>query len=143
MGTYELVIQSEFAAAHRLLLHDGSYEPLHGHNWLVEVHLAGPELDEAGMLADFTQLQPALAAITAELHDSYLNELPAFRSTSPSTERVARYIHDRLAPRLPGSVAIQRVRVWETRHCAAAYVPSHSGGEERPMSKESDAAEAG
>lgn len=123
MGTYELVIQSEFAAAHRLRLSDGSFEPLHGHNWLVEVHLIGPELDDAGMLADFTRLQPSLTAITTELHNSDLNELPAFRSASPSTERVARYIHDRLAPQLPKSVAIRRVRVWETRQCAAAYVP--------------------
>jgi 6-pyruvoyltetrahydropterin/6-carboxytetrahydropterin synthase len=124
---YELVIQSEFAAAHRLRLPDGSYEPLHGHNWLVEVHLMGPELDDAGMLADFTRVQPALSAITAELHDRYLNELPAFHSTNPSTECVARYIHDQLSPRLPKTVAIQRVRVWETRQCAAAYVPDGGG----------------
>lgn len=129
METYELVIQSEFSAAHRLRLHDGSYEPLHGHNWLVEVHLTGPELDGAGMLADFTRIQPALAAITSELHDTCLNELPAFRATSPSTERVARHIHDRLAPQLPNSVSIQRVRVWETRQCAAAYVPGDPGGD--------------
>ena len=123
---YELVIKSEFSAAHRLRLPDGSYEPLHGHNWLVEVHLSGPELDDGGMLADFTKLQPALTSITGELHDSHLNELPAFHSTSPSTERVAHYIHDRLAPQLPKTVAIRRVRVWETRHCAAAYVPDRA-----------------
>ena len=127
MGTYELVIESEFSAAHRLRLSDGSYEPLHGHNWLVEVHLAGPDLDDAGMLADFTRIQPALAAITSELHDTCLNELPAFRATSPSTERVARHIHDRLAPQLPKTVAIRRVRVWETRRCAAAFVPDRAG----------------
>ncbi len=123
MGAYELTIRSEFSATHRLRLHDGSYEPLHGHQWQVEVYLTGSELDAAGMLADFTVVQPALAAITAELHDRYLNELPAFTSESPSTERVARYIHDRLAPRLPKSAAIERVRVWETSQCAAAYVP--------------------
>ncbi len=123
MGSFELTLKSEFSAAHRLRLPDGSLEPLHGHNWQVEVELAGPKLDPSGMLADFTVVQPALTAITAELHDRYLNELPAFESVNPSTEEVARLIHDRFAPKLPKSVVIRRVRVWETRQCAAAYIP--------------------
>jgi 6-pyruvoyltetrahydropterin/6-carboxytetrahydropterin synthase len=123
MGSFELIIQSEFSAAHRLRLPDGTYEPLHGHNWQVEAHLAGTELDASGMLADFTIVQPALAAVTAELHNTCLNELPAFRAESPSTERVARYIHDRLAPQMPKLVTIRLVRVWETSQCAAAYLP--------------------
>jgi DNA mismatch repair protein MutL len=36
--------------------------------------LVGSELDAAGMLADFSVVQPALAAIMAELHDRYLVE---------------------------------------------------------------------
>lgn len=123
MGSFELTLRSEFSAAHRLRLPDDSYEPLHGHNWQVEVDLAGLKLDPSGMLADFTIVQPALAAITAELHNRYLNELPAFASVNPSTEEVARLIHDRFAPKLPTSVVIRRVRVWETGHCAAAYLP--------------------
>lgn len=88
-------------------MHDGSYEPLHGHNWRVEVHLTGPKLDEAGLLADFTVLQPRLRAITDEMHDTYLNELPAFSTgLNPSTENVARVIHDRFAAGLPQSVRI-------------------------------------
>jgi 6-pyruvoyltetrahydropterin/6-carboxytetrahydropterin synthase len=101
---------------------DGTYEPLHGHNWQVEAHLAGTELDASGMLADL-RTQPALTAVTAELHNTCHNELPAFRTEGPSTERVARYIHDRLAPQLPTSVTIRLVRVWETSQCAAGYLP--------------------
>lgn len=120
---YEIQILSEFSAAHRLRLGDGSFEPLHGHNWKVEVHLRGLRLDDIGMLADFTQVQPIVQRITADLHDTYLNELPAFSEKNPSTEHVARHIHDRLAPQLPTSVVIRLVRVWETSSCAAAYLP--------------------
>lgn len=78
--SYEILLLAEFSAAHRLRLLSGDWEPLHGHNWKVEVHVHGPRLDAIGLLADFTQLQPNLNRITAELHDTYLNELPALRS---------------------------------------------------------------
>ena len=121
--SYEIQLLAEFSAAHRLRLANGDWEPLHGHNWKVEVHLAGPRLDAIGLLADFTQLQPNLTRITAELHDTYLNDLPAFAQQNPSTENVARHIHDRFTPQLPSSVRIRMVRVWETSTCAAAYLP--------------------
>ncbi len=123
MACYEILLQGEFSAAHRLKLPDGSFEPLHGHNWRVEVSLRGPRLDAAGMLADFTVVQPRLREVTGELHDTYLNELPAFAACNPSTEYVAKHIHDRLRPILQPGVTISMVRVWETSACAAAYVP--------------------
>src|SRR2546425_88711 len=98
MEQYELTLLGEFSAAHRLRMHDGAYEPLHGPNWRVEVFLEGDRLDFADLLADFTVLQSCLDAVIGELHDRYLNELPAFAGCNPSTERVAKFIHDRLAP---------------------------------------------
>jgi 6-pyruvoyltetrahydropterin/6-carboxytetrahydropterin synthase len=120
---YELLLLGEFSAAHRLRMHDGNYESLHGHNWRVEVYIEGDKLDSAGLLADFTVLQPRLSEITRQLHDTYLNELPAFAKVNPSTEAVARHIHDRFAEGLPTSIRVAKVRVWETSGCAAAYVP--------------------
>lgn len=122
-GTYEILLLAEFSAAHRLRMHDGALEPLHGHNWRVEVYLRGPRLDSAGLLADFTQLQPRLRAVTDAMHDTYLNDLPPFAGRNPSTENVARHIHDSLAAHLPPSVRISLVRVWETSTCAAAFLP--------------------
>lgn len=123
MPKYELVLLGEFSAAHQLRLSGGKLEPLHGHNWQVEVHLEGDHLDQIDVLADFTVLQPHLKSITAELHDTFLNDHPAFQSDNPSTERVAKLIHDQFQPSVPDGVRIRRVRVWETRECAAAYVP--------------------
>ena len=55
MPRYELLLESHFSAAHRLRMPDGSLEPLHGHNWKVEVYLEGPRLDGCDLLADFEQ----------------------------------------------------------------------------------------
>ncbi len=123
MSRYELTITADFSAAHRLRLLDGSIEPLHGHNWHVELSLEGERLDGMDVLADFTELQPRLVAVTAALHNSCLNDHPAFGARNPSTELVAKYIYEQFSPGLPAGVRVLRVRVWETATCAAAYIP--------------------
>ena len=123
MPRYQLTLCSEFSAAHQLTLLDGSLEPLHGHNWPVEVVVEGEELDGMGVLADFTILQPKLRAITDELHDTFLNDVPVLQPDNPTTERVARHIAETFAPVLPAGVRLVSVRVWETRDCAATFLP--------------------
>lgn len=54
-----------FSAAHAGL-HDGAFEPLHGHSFTVTVRLHG-EPDETGMVCDFTEVKKALAAAIAPL----------------------------------------------------------------------------
>jgi len=123
LAAYEILITTEFSAAHQLRFPDGTLEPLHGHNWKVELYLEGAEIDEIDVLADFTVVRPQLLAVCAELHDTHLNDHPAFQADNPSTERVAKLIHDQLAPKMAKTVRISRVRVWETSTCAAAYIP--------------------
>ena len=124
MAQFEILLTNEFSAAHQLRLPDGTLEPLHGHNWKVEVYLQGQQLDQMDVLADFTVVRPQLLAVCDGLHDTHLNDHPAFQSVNPSTELVAKFIHDQLAPELADNVKISRVRVWETSGCAAAYSPS-------------------
>lgn len=123
MPRYEILIRAEFSAAHQLRLASGRLEPLHGHNWEVEVTIQGDQLDEIDVLADFTEVKPQLRAITDSLHDSFLNEHAAFQTRNPSTELVAKLIHDQFALKLPPHIRISRVRVYETQDCAADYIP--------------------
>lgn len=120
---YELVIGASFSASHRLRMPDGCVETAHTHEWRVEVFLEGGELDSEGLLADFTTLEGSLAGVVGGLGGADLNGLEAFRGRNPSTEEVARYIHDCFTPLVPQSVRVSKVRVWETPDCAAAYVP--------------------
>lgn len=126
MPRFELLLEAGFSAAHRLKMYDGQYEPLHGHNWRVEVSFEGRRLDEIGVVADFTVLQGHLKAVVADLHDTYLNELPSFADRNPSTEHVAEYLYERLAALVGPNVRLTKVQVWETPGCAAAYVPDGS-----------------
>ncbi len=118
---YTIRVEADFAAAHYLSHYHGKCERLHGHNYLVRVHAAGPELDEGGMLMDFGVLKGALRAVLSDLDHSNLNELPVFGG-DPSAERIARHIHDRIRELLPDA-PLSAVEVFETPTSVAAYIP--------------------
>jgi 6-pyruvoyltetrahydropterin/6-carboxytetrahydropterin synthase len=108
-----------FAAAHQLRLYDGSLEPLHGHNWRVEVIVSAEKLDSIGVVMDFHELERLVEQIVGPMHNHHLNELPMFAKLNPSTENVAIYIGQTL--RLPVGVTLDRVEVWETAENSAIY----------------------
>jgi 6-pyruvoyltetrahydropterin/6-carboxytetrahydropterin synthase len=113
-----------FAAAHQLRLHDGSLEPLHGHNWRVEVTVSAAKLDPIGVVMDFHELERLVQDIVAPMHNRHLNELAMFAASNPTTENVATSIGKSL--RLPAGVLLERVEVWETAENSAIYWPAGS-----------------
>jgi 6-pyruvoyltetrahydropterin/6-carboxytetrahydropterin synthase len=113
-----------FAAAHQLRLYDGSLEPLHGHNWRVEVTVSTGKLDAIGVVMDFHELERLIGEIVEPMHNRHLNELPMFAEVNPTTENVALYIGKSL--RLPAGVSLDRVEVWETAENSAIYWPARS-----------------
>ncbi len=119
---YELKIITQFAAAHRLDNFYGKCEALHGHNWKVEVFLAGEQLDGAGLLMDFGRIKARTNALLEEIDHKYLNELEAFREQNPSSENLARYLFERLTAVLNrDGVRVSRVNVWESDSSCASY----------------------
>jgi 6-pyruvoyltetrahydropterin/6-carboxytetrahydropterin synthase len=123
---FEIVVEDTFSAAHQLRLYDGSLEPRHGHDWRVAVTVRASELDEIGVVVDFEWLKPALRGVLSELSHMNVNDHAAFAGgkANPSTENIARHIHDRLKPRLPREAAkITKVTVWETPDACASYLP--------------------
>jgi 6-pyruvoyl tetrahydropterin synthase/QueD family protein len=47
----------EWDAGHRVLGHEGRCRHLHGHRYVAEVTVAAPELDDLGMVIDFSVLK--------------------------------------------------------------------------------------
>jgi 6-pyruvoyltetrahydropterin/6-carboxytetrahydropterin synthase len=113
-----------FAAAHQLRLYDGSLEPLHGHNWRVEVSVRAENLDSIGVVMDFHELERVMEEIVGPLHNRHLNELTMFAGVNPTTENVALHIGKSL--RLPAGVTLDCVEVWETAENSAIYWPAAS-----------------
>lgn len=115
--------RATFEAAHMLPLHDGKCARLHGHSWVVEVELAGPELHstgpKTGMLVDYYNIGvPLKALVDDKLDHYYLNESTGLQN--PTSEALARWVYDRLLPHLP---LLRAVTINETCTSAAEYRP--------------------
>lgn len=121
---FHITLRSQFSAAHQLRLADGSLEPLHGHNWQVRFVVARKDsgLDDIGTVHDFHDIERRLARVIAALHNTHLNDAPAFAGVNPTTEQVARHIAQ--AVDLPPALHIREVEVWETADCSASYRPT-------------------
>jgi 6-pyruvoyltetrahydropterin/6-carboxytetrahydropterin synthase len=118
---FEITTTRHFAAAHQLVLYDGSLEPLHGHNWVVKIMVGSSKLDSIGTVMDFHELERRADAVIVPMHNRHLNELEPFKKSNPSTENVAQHIAN--AIRLPETVRLLAVEVWETPENSAVYRP--------------------
>ncbi len=120
---YELKVLTHFAAAHQLKMVAKKCENLHGHNWKIEVCVAGKELNRAGVLIDFGELKMYVKDIMAQLDHKFLNELEYFNGNNPpSSENVARHIADELQKKIGTSgIKVTRVTAWESENACATY----------------------
>jgi 6-pyruvoyltetrahydropterin/6-carboxytetrahydropterin synthase len=117
---FELVIKSDFSAAHNLHGYKGKCEKLHGHNYSVEVFLQQENLDKFGMLMDFTILKALLDKILSEYDHKYLNDLSDFKELNPTAENIAYLISQKLRKKLPETIKI-KVCVWESDRTGGCY----------------------
>jgi 6-pyruvoyltetrahydropterin/6-carboxytetrahydropterin synthase len=121
---FELKVVTYFAAAHQLKMVAKKCENLHGHNWKVEVCVAGEKLNEAGVLVDFGVLKQNVSEIMARLDHNFLNELEYFNdSYPPSSENIAQYIANSLQTMLKDSeIRVTSVTAWESENACATYL---------------------
>lgn len=119
---YRLKICTSFASAHNLINYQGECENLHGHNWKVEVSVTAKELDKAGLGIDFKVLKAETNSLLKTLDHKYLNELEPFRTTSPSSENIARYLYEQLSEKLNDNIiTVKCITVWESDVACASY----------------------
>lgn len=121
---FELKVVTHFAAAHKLKMVAKKCESLHGHNWKIEICVAGKTLNDAGVLVDFGELKQHVSEIMAGLDHKFLNELDYFDDHNPpSSENIARYIANSLQTILNNSkVKVVRVTAWESEDACATYL---------------------
>ncbi len=118
---FRVTVTKSFSAAHALKI-GGKCEDLHGHNFKVDVTVEGRNLTPEGLLVDFRDLKRWTVEVLDELDHKYLNELPPFSGDSATSERVARYLFERIAERMEGpAVRIAEVTVWESDNARVSY----------------------
>lgn len=114
----EVVKTFRFEAAHTLPNAPAGHKcrRMHGHSYRVDVHVVGPVEARSGWVIDFGQIAAAVEPVLAELDHHLLNEIGGLEN--PTSERIAQYLFDRIAPAVPGLAA---VAVWESDTSRAVY----------------------
>ena len=89
---------------------------LHGHSFLIGVHVSGSVGEDTGWVMDFADLSEAWAPLHDQLDHRYLNEVPGLEN--PTSEHLARWVWEHLVDDLPG---LSRVVVRETCTSGCVY----------------------
>ncbi len=111
----------QFEAAHLLprLPKTHKCRRLHGHSFKVDVIVSGNCDPELGWVMDYADITKAFKPLWEQLDHNYLNDIRGLEN--PTSENIARWIWQRLKPRLP---ILTSVEVAET--CTARCVYSGS-----------------
>lgn len=88
---YYITKRMEVAGCHSLQLpYESKCSKLHGHNWIITICCKAEELNENGMVMDFTEVKER---IHSQLDHQNLNEVLPF---NPTAENIARWICDQI-----------------------------------------------
>lgn len=119
---YELTVQRTFSAAHHLRDYEGPCARMHGHNYRVEIAVAGPQPLSNGMLMDFGDLKAVCDEVLDALDHRCLNDLPQFANRNVTSENLAAHIYHAVAAKLTmAGVKLTRVRLWESDTSSVTY----------------------
>lgn len=119
---YDLQIETQFSAAHQLRGYKGKCENLHGHNWRIQITVSSDKLNDIGMVIDFHELKAMVNEAVSSLDHSFLNEVFPFTEINPSSENIAKWIHETLKKKIEAKDCnISSVTVWENETASATY----------------------
>ena len=116
---YKISKQFSFSASHILehLPEDHPCARLHGHNYVVTVHLKSKTLNEYGFVKDYKSLNNVKLIIDGMLDHRHLNDLiPG----SPTSENIAGFLYEQFKPEIPELYAVE---VSETPQTSCIYEP--------------------
>jgi 6-pyruvoyltetrahydropterin/6-carboxytetrahydropterin synthase len=103
VGTHTVGLWKEFRfeAAHQLPNMPPGHKcaRLHGHSFVLEVHLEGTVDAHTGMLVDYADIKRTFAPLHEQLDHHFLNEIEGLEN--PTSENIVRWVWERLKPVLP------------------------------------------
>lgn len=126
--TVRVTRRLHFSAAHKLGRKDWSREKneavfglcasenWHGHNYEIDVTVAGEIDAETGFVYDLKHLREMVESLVInDVDHRNLNlDVSWMEKVNPTTENLVVAIWDRLAGRLPAGVKLERLVLWET-----------------------------
>jgi 6-pyruvoyltetrahydropterin/6-carboxytetrahydropterin synthase len=130
---FRVTREIDFCYGHRLLNYEGKCRYLHGHNGTAVIALEAPDLDERGMVLDFSDIKRVVSTWIDDNLDhrmilrrddpavgvlQKLGEPIYLIDANPTAENIARLIFEFTADH---GFPVVEVKLWETPHCFATY----------------------
>lgn len=125
-GSFTVRVEARFEAAHYLREYRGISEPLHGHSYKVEAHLAarGGGVDQDAIAVDFVSAKRKLEQLAKKLDYGCINDVPPFTDVNPSAENIAEWFARELQKVVEDENAVVTgVTVWEGPVNSVTFVP--------------------
>jgi len=112
---YTLGVRRDFIARHFLIGGDWGPENFpNSHHYVLELQLAGNELDQHGYLVDIVDVEKHLDEVVNYYKEQMLNEKPEFAGLNPSIEHFARILCVALNERIKAKNILEvKVVLWE------------------------------
>lgn len=103
----EIYKEFGFESAHRLpnLPPEHKCSRLHGHSFRARIHVQGEPDPITGWVMDFAEIAANCEPVRLELDHRLLNDVPGLEN--PTSEVLARWIWNRLAPNLAGLCLVE------------------------------------
>ncbi len=110
--------QFVFDASHQLthLPKDHPCHNLHGHTYAVVVEVAGEVDNDSGFLIDYREIYRVVKPLIDQLDHRHLNDVAGLEK--PTTEIIAKWLWDRIAPALP---VLSKISISETPFTRCEY----------------------
>lgn len=132
---YIVKTEESFDSAHFLAGYNGKCKNIHGHRWKVVLEVAGKELDDCGMVIDFSDLKRELKSFVDVLDHSLIIEKNSLKPATysalieegfrivemnftPTAENFAKYIYEEFKNK---GFDVRGVEVYETPKNCARY----------------------
>lgn len=114
----EIFKEFSIEAAHRLphVPEGHKCSRLHGHSFMVSIHVSGSVDPQNGWVMDFGDIKSAFKPIWEQLDHHYLNDIEGL--DNPTSENLARWIWSHLKPSLP---SLSKVVIRETCTSGCIY----------------------
>ncbi|MFN7094137.1 MAG: 6-pyruvoyl trahydropterin synthase family protein [Burkholderiales bacterium] len=137
MPKFSSIRKHEIHAGHRVYGHPGKCQYLHGHSYIIHFYCSSNELDNLGMVVDFSIIKTTLCQWLEDNYDHRLLiwqddpwaiQLQQLDSTvvlvpyNPTAENIAHHLLTQIAPQvLHGSgIQVSKITVEETSKCRAS-----------------------
>ena len=119
-GHFEMAVDSFFGARH--FIEQGAP---HHHSYRVEATLVTEAPAEQGFVIGFAEVRQSVESVVMAYSETLLNTEDPFREIAPTTENLARVFFGQISEKVQevtgSSVALARVRVWESPTNSATY----------------------